>query len=112
MSIGEPEGDDIGLDIGLPDGGAMEGGNIGLGIGAPDGGAMEGGDGGDAIGLGVGGMEEGGVGKRPGGVWSAESTTTMSFWLAAQPAWLPLMKKKGPGRSSVNTVEPSWNLAR
>jgi hypothetical protein len=107
------EGGDIGLGMGAPDGGAMEGGDIGLGMGAPDGGAMEGGDGGDdGLGSGaadVGGMA-GGIGERPGGVWSAASTTTMSFWLAVQLAWLPLMKKKGPERSSGKTVLPPSNL--
>jgi hypothetical protein len=110
---GAMEGGDIGLGMGAPDGGAMEGGDIGLGMGAPDGGAMEGGDGGDdGLGSGaadVGGMA-GGIGERPGGVWSAASTTTMSFWLAVQLAWLPLMKKKGPERSSVKTVLPPSNL--
>ena len=77
------------------------------------------GDGGDEIGIGTGAAEadggapdDGGIGEGLGGVWSAERTRTMSFWLAAQPAWLPLMKKKGPERSSVNTVLPPSNLAR
>ncbi|KAF0920592.1 hypothetical protein E2562_035736 [Oryza meyeriana var. granulata] len=37
-------------------------------------------------------------------------TTTMSFSPARQLASLPLMKKKGPDRSNVNTVLPSSNL--
>jgi hypothetical protein len=93
----------------------MEGGDGGLGTGASDGGAIEGGDGGDdglGSGAGVVGGMEGGVGKRLGGVWLAASTTTMSFWLAMQLPWLPLMKKKGPERSSVKTVFPPSNLAR
>jgi hypothetical protein len=93
----------------------MEGGDEGLGTGAADGGVMDGGDGGDdGLGTGaaaVGGME-GGVGKRLGGVWLAASTMTMSFWLAMQLAPLPLMKKKGPERSSVNTVLPPSSLVR
>jgi len=133
--MGAPEGGDIGLGIGVADGGNMDGGDMGLGIGAADGGnmeggdeeglgigaaeggVMEGGDGGDmegGLGRGaadVGGMEGVvGVGARPGGVWLAASTTTMSFWLAAQLGWLPLTKKKGPERSSVNTVLPPSNL--
>ena len=109
VGIGAPDGGDIGA----PVGGAIEGGDTGLGIGAPDGGAIAGGDGGDdGLGIGaadVGGMD-GGVGEGPGGVWSAASTTTMSFSLAVQLAALPLMKKKGPERSSVNTVLPPSNL--
>ena len=110
---GAPEDGDIGLGIGATDGGVVEGG---------DGGAMEGGEGGDVGGMDeggvggameggdIGGINEGGVGERPGGAWSAACTT--SFSLAQQLASLPLMKKKGPGRSSVNTVQPPWNLAR
>jgi len=109
---GVMDGGDIGLGIGAADGGVMDGGDIGLGIGAADGGVMEGGD----IGLGMGGADDGGMegggggGRRPGGVWSTESTTTMSFCSALQLASLPLMKKKGPERSSVKTVLPPWNL--
>lgn len=94
----------------------MEGGDDGLIPGAAAGGVMEGGDGGGEAGLGtgaaeVGGMDEGGgVGERPGGVWLAASTTTMSFSPAAQLAPSPLMKKKGPERSSGNTVLPPSNL--
>jgi hypothetical protein len=112
VGIGAPEGGDIGLGIGATDGGSMDGGDEGLGTGA-----MEGGDGGDmegGLGRGaadIGGMA-GGVGEGPGGVWSAASTTTRSFWLAVQLAWLPLMKKKGPERSSVNTVVPPSSLVR
>ncbi|KAF0895039.1 hypothetical protein E2562_006757 [Oryza meyeriana var. granulata] len=38
-------------------------------------------------------------------------TTTMSFSPARQLASLPLMKKKGPDRSNVNTVLLSSNLS-
>lgn len=52
------------------------------------GGVME--EGGDA---GDGGMDEGdGETGAGGGVWAAARTTTSSFWLALQPASLPLMK--------------------
>jgi hypothetical protein len=106
------EGGDEGLGTGAADGGAMDGGDDGLGTGVAAVGGMDGGD--DGLGSGaaaVGGME-GGVGKRLGGVWLAASTTTMSFWLAMQLAPLPLMKKKGPERSSVKTELPPSSLVR
>ena len=89
-----PEG---GGDDGLSAGAAAGGGEDGLGRGA--------GDGGDIVG---GAPAPGGV-RAP--VRSAR-TTTMSFSLARQLASLPLMKKKGPERSSVNTVLPSSNFWR
>lgn len=82
-----PEGGgDDGLSAGAAAGGGVE---DGLGRGAADGGDM--------------------VGGAPGGVRSAR-TTTMSFSLARQLDSLPLMKKKGPEWSNVNTVLPSSNL--
>jgi len=87
-----PEG---GGDEGLSAGGAAGVGEDGLGRGAGDGGDI--------------------VGGAPGGVRApvrSARTTTMSFSLARQLASLPLMKKKGPERSSVNTVLPSSNFWR
>lgn len=87
-----PEG---GGDEGLSAGGAAGVGEDGLGRGAGDGGDI--------------------VGGAPGGVRApvrSARTTTMSFSLARQLPSLPLMKKKGPERSSVNTVLPSSNFWR
>jgi hypothetical protein len=103
--------------IGAPEGGvgmvgAASGGGI---VGAPEGGVgmVEGaGDGGGIVVGGAvdgGGMVVGGAGGVHAPLWSG-MTTTMSFWLARQQASSPLMKKKGPERSSVNTVLPSSNL--
>jgi hypothetical protein len=109
---------------GMVVGGAVDGGGMVVG-GAGDGGMVVGGTGDGGMVVGgtgdVGGMVVGGAGGDGGGMvvggaggvhaplWSAW-TTTMSFWLAQQQASSPLMKKKGPERSSVNTVLPSSNF--
>jgi hypothetical protein len=127
--IGAPEGG-VGM-VGAAAGGGMVVGGTGDGGGMVVGGAVDGGgmvvggagDGGMVVGGtgDVGGMVVGGAGGDGGGMvvgcaggvhaplWSAW-TTTMSFWLAQQQASSPLMKKKGPERSSVNTVLPSSNF--
>lgn len=99
---------------------AGDGGEVGVAAGAGTGAALP--EGGDDDGLVAGaGGEEGGlgsgvggdVGGAAGGVRVPERsarTTTMSFSLARQLASFPLTKKKGPERSSVNTVLPSSNL--
>jgi hypothetical protein len=102
--------------------GAEAAGDGGVAAGAGTGAAPgEGGDddGGLVAGAAAGG-EEGGLGSGAGDVGGAAGgvrvpersarTTTMSFSLARQLASLPLMKKKGPERSNVNTVLPSSNL--
>jgi hypothetical protein len=100
---------------GMVVGGAVDGGGMVVG-GAVDGGGMVVGGAGDVGGGMVvggardgGGMVVGGAGGVHAPLWSG-MTTTMSFWLARQQASSPLMKKKGPERSSVNTVLPSSNL--
>jgi hypothetical protein len=94
--IGAPEGG-VGM-VGAAAGGGMVVGGTGDGGGMVVGGAVDG-----------GGMVVGGAGGVHAPLWSAW-TTTMSFWLAQQQASSPLMKKKGPERSSVNTVLPSSNF--
>jgi hypothetical protein len=103
------DGGEVGVAAGAGRGAAPEGGgDEGLSAGAAAGGGEDGlgrgaGDGGDIM------------GGAPGGVRApvrSARTTTMSFSLARQLASLPLMKKKGPERSSVNTVLPSSNFWR
>ncbi|KAF0924774.1 hypothetical protein E2562_014573 [Oryza meyeriana var. granulata] len=84
--------------------GTGDGAKLGVGV------AVGAGDGGEDSGVGIGAT---GGGTAGGGVWRplrSAMTTTMSFSPARQLASLPLMKKKGPDRSNVNTVLPSSNL--
>uniref|UniRef100_A0A0D9WTB0 Uncharacterized protein n=1 Tax=Leersia perrieri TaxID=77586 RepID=A0A0D9WTB0_9ORYZ len=65
---------------------------------------------GDGDGAKLGGATGEGIGGDGGVWWRSAMTTTMSFSPARQLDSLPLMKKKGPDRSNVNTVLPSSNL--
>lgn len=102
----------VGADAGAePAGeGAMVGVVAGAGIGAADGGVGMGAAAGGVVGLGIGVADGGGMAGGVRAPLRSARTTTMSFWLARQLPSLPLMKKKGPERSNVNTVLPSSNL--
>lgn len=123
MAAGASAGGELGMVVGAGAGtkAPVDGGGEDVGVAAgagrgaaPGEGCVDGlGTGGDDVGLGAGGTEDGG-GVMAGGVrvpLRSARTTTMSFSLARQLASLPLMKKKGPERSKVNTVLPSSNLA-
>uniref|UniRef100_A0A0E0LER2 Uncharacterized protein n=1 Tax=Oryza punctata TaxID=4537 RepID=A0A0E0LER2_ORYPU len=113
-------GGELGVDVvGAGAGAIGETDGDGLGVIATGDGAMLGvaaagaGDGGDDAGLGIGTGATGGGTAAGGGAWRplrSAMTTTMSFSPARQLASLPLMKKKGPDLSNVNTVLPSSNL--